>query len=243
MAKALEEVASFLESAPNLVNLSSYDKLIIVSDSKGRYLESELKNITVENLIVEFESYSGKRSIQGLTYLNNLISNENSRCATGGHKTILLFWFFTCDITNKIGKLIYPRYQSSDELIENTRFVFDEIVSLNNNNQNISIGILEVPPIFTRTWNERHGDPHWIAIDDKTLNEQVVALNTRIKQVNTTLGFTSPKYFTDFVKLRKGRSRSLRQNLEVDLMLDGVHPLGLLARKWLYRAVMAAIRL
>ena len=242
MAKALSSISDFLESVPEHVNTSIFDKLIIFSDSKGRYLEKEKDKVKCENLIIEIYPFSGKRSIPGLTDLNNKISLERQRCDLSGKKTFFLFWFFTCDISNKVGKLIFPRYQLNSELIENLDFVFQEVVRLNTDNDHIQIGLLETPPIFTQSWNQQHGDPHWVNIDDEGINSQVDSVNSQIRETNTTLGYLSPKFIADFIKTRKKQYKRLRINLNADLMIDGVHPLGLIARKWLHRIIMSVIR-
>ena len=90
MAKSLQSISDY----------SNFDKIIIISDSKGRYLQNEKVHLEIENIEIEIYAVSGRRSIPALTELNAKILQERERCMATGSKTFFLFWHFMCDASN-----------------------------------------------------------------------------------------------------------------------------------------------
>ena len=148
----------------------------------------------------------------------------------------------TCDLTIKRDRYIYKRYESYSDLESNLKPQLQGLVNLQKET-GVKIGILEAPPIFTREWNRLKDCHDWEIQDDKDLNEQVKKLNLLVREINSDLGYRSPRFLEDFVKSRKDKKTGkTRYSLSEKLLIDGVHPNELTAKKWLVQIVKSTTR-
>ena len=143
----------------------------------------------------------------------------------------------TCDLTIKRNQYIFQRYTDTDDLVSAVEPHLRSLVQLSKST-GVSIGILEAPPIFPKEWNRIRDCHDWEIQDDKPLNEQVQTINSLVQEINTDLGYRSPLFYQDFIKSRKSKNKAkVRYSLTSKLLVDGVHPNELTARKWLTQIV------
>ncbi len=71
----------------------------------------------------------------------------------------------------------------------------------------MNIGILEVPPVFTKTWNEQRGYEFADLCTDHDIHKQGRELNECIRNYNKILGYTSPKFENDFEISRRKKEK------------------------------------
>ncbi len=187
MSKPLRLIEKYLEEGHGVGQIPQFDTLVILSDSKGKYLKTELSKIhlTVPNII--WWCQSGKKTADGTQYLErkiNKLAKEN--------KTVFVaFWYGTCDVTVKQGEFIFQRYQQEDDLTSELQLCFNKLVQLNSRHENVSIGILEIPPVFTKEWNKAREYELADQICDKKIHEQI----SESKQTNSTLQHDSWLHF------------------------------------------------
>ena len=116
-----------------------YERVIILSDSKGNYLRTESDIIKHINIEIVWWTTKGRKTKQGIKYLT-----ENIASLRDGKKTVILFRDFTCDVSKKVDKLIYPNYTDSTDLIDNIKPYLDILKEIHSLERDIDIGILKI---------------------------------------------------------------------------------------------------
>ena len=112
----IKNIEKFLQKEAGKERSHKYQRLVILSDSKGRYLRTEADNVNTDGIEIIWWAVGGRSTKDGVRYLTENIAKLND-----GKKTLVLFWHFTCDLTKKIQRLIYPRYADIEELTDNLR--------------------------------------------------------------------------------------------------------------------------
>lgn len=240
MSKALKNIDKYLERNPGSEKTPGVETLVLLSDSKGSYLKSELDTIKLNKPEIVWATNPGKTTEQGADYLDRKLKS----IAENNGKTLVGFWYGTCDITIKQGQFIFQRYKCTEDLMNKLRESYKRLVTLQTKYDNVNIGILEIPPIFTKEWN-RHKDYEFVdLISDDKINEQVSEANKLIRQFNKDLDFQSPQFECDFVLSHRKKKKSTREVetktryvLSSALLKDGVHPIPVVARKWLHKII------
>lgn len=226
----MKNIEKFLDRERMSELIPKYNRIVILSDSKGNYIKAELDKIKHLNSEVVFWAKPGRNTKDGIAFLTNHIEDINDKC-----KTIILFWHFTCDATKKIGKIIQQRYDTAPDLTGNIEPHLKSLLSIHARHEHIDIGILECPPIFTKEWNKARGEQSSDRSDDTRLNEQISDLNSVIRTYNSRIGFSSPKFVCDFIHRNKRKGKKVKETLNPILLKDGVHPIGIVAYKWLVK--------
>ena len=229
----IKKIEEFIDKESSKEVTPKYKRIIIVSDSKGSYLRTELgklDKIKYGNVQIDIWERPGRRTIDGVKYLQQHIQDITD-------KTIVLFWHFTCDITEKKDRLIKQRFQSTEQLHDTINPSLNKLYEIHSTLEHIDIGILEVPPIFTREWNKRKTTDRGELDDDTPLHVQINELNSLIKSYNEKLGYNSPKFICDFIHRRKKRGSKAKSTLNPVLLKDGVHPINIVAHKWLLKII------
>lgn len=218
------------------VNPSTIKTLIpvVLSDSKGGYLKSEVSNNnTVEQSIIWWAQSSA--TIQDrITWLKENLHNK-IRLLGNIH---LYVWLGTCNLTTKDkGGFISLSPKGSVDLLMNN---FREIIKLLASYPESKITILEVPIYSIAKYNSTHHHPDIskFADQDVDLMTEILELNTRIKNLNQELQSTSPSFNRSLYSNTKHRSQdrnflTTRPSYNINLYFDGIHPKPLLARVWL----------
>lgn len=233
----IKKIEEFLEKESERNRTSKYGRLVILSDSKGRYLRTEEDKVKTCNLEIVWWSIGGRNTKGGVKYLT-----DNIHTLRDGVHTLILFWHFTCDITKKENNLIYPRYRDSTDLTDNIQPYLDVLKQIHSTEEKIDIGILEAPPVVTREWNKLKEAVDWEIVDDSDLHTQISTLNEIIRTYNGELNYQSPRFECDFQHRRRNRKKGsgvtkTKETLNPILLKDGVHPVGIVARKWLLKII------
>ena len=208
---------------------SKFRNFIIISDSKGKYLKSEASKSRIN---IQINSYPSCRTSVGVQKVESILQKISEQ---DKDSSIVLFWFLTCDVTRKEQKFIYQRYNDTEALKLEVKTSLDRLVELSSI-YGVKIGILEIPPIFTRIWNTIRGYKGPEEIDDKPINNQIREPNKLVEETNSQLGYKSPKVFIDLVRSSK-RKQVTRQTFDPRALSDGVHPGPVIAKKWLFKII------
>ena len=178
--------------------------LIIVSDSKGKYLKRCVQNIVPEKNTV-FEFKGGRTTKQAEDYICSNIDYYIHRYGS----ILLVLWTGTCDLTKKVqskqfnGKIIVDL---SDTSVEEIVIQYQRFFSLCQSRGDLLKSLLLECPYYSITiWNSFQGHPDSSVYDhsNKVLHEKITELNDKIKCLNSEQGIISPRFSTDMIKCRK----------------------------------------
>ena len=210
---------------------------VILADSKGRYLHSEVVTLYEREIVWLYKSGSTIKDARLL-----LEANLQDIIQRYGNISLYL-WFGTCSLTYKIPKskgCISLRTRTRDSIQEITDEI-QKISALIQQYPGSKLTILEIPIYSISTWNKtrNHRDVTQFLEQDRELEEQIVETNRLIRYINSTLGSYSPKFSSDLAvtsKYRKGLhhnklGRRVHHNFK--LYKDGIHPNRILAVAWL----------
>lgn len=244
MSSAVRKIEEYLAKNPGKDKIPSVDTLVLVTDSKGRYLQSEVGKVKLNkpNLIWLYES--GRNTEKGVKAVEENIDSLSKK-----GNVLILFWHGTCDITDKQGKHIFQRHHLTEDLISTLRPSFDKLVQLNDKYDNVNIGLLEVPPIFSKTWNRQKGYEFADLSSDFEIHQQSQELNKVIREFNSVLSYNSPQLENDFIVSRRKRKRTKREvenktryDFTDALLKDGIHPISIVAQKWLHKIINSVLQ-
>ena len=127
---------------------SSTLQILIISDSKGRYIQNQTKNLQFPTANISFYHLGGRSSASGLSFIRENITTFHNKYPN----LLILFWHDTCDITRKVGKHIFTKHKTVTETSDAAKFHFTKI---SNDHPTIKFGILEIPQISILNWNKQ----------------------------------------------------------------------------------------
>ena len=209
-------------------------KPIIISDSKGRYIQDQIT--TEQSLGIKFISKKGWKIQSCIDWVEDNL--KYYRSTTAG-KHIVCIWLGTCDLTdlNKKSRLLTLNANNDS----NVRYLRRKFIELKQIIKNIlpstKVIILEVPTFSIQRWNVNRGRPNSDEFieQDESLWSQIEQLNEYIRELNR--GSTpSPKFNQDLLRGTKGRNQKAEIDYYYNLNLyreDGVHPKPALAKLWM----------
>lgn len=203
---------------------------VILSDSKGRYLQqfSECSGINIWH-------FSGKSSAQLATELELCLPFE--RKSKG--PLFIYVWGGTCDLSRKRGQVCEIRCTDDSSvgiIISN----YEKIATIAKQH-NCKIRFLHTPTFSLSEYNKKLRNKNWVdyIAQDCEVHRQISVLNVEIDKLNDRLGlFGTPKFNLDLVCSRGGTNRRRRYSFNFKLFTDGVHPGDILARYWLRKIVL-----
>lgn len=227
--KYLDKLDLKLESAEN--------KIVVCSDSKGRYLKPFVPKIYQRNFI--WYTKSGRSTLGGVKFIQNRLE----RLSKTNKRVTLVFWHGTCDITRKEGKFICLKNRFDSEVVGKLKRTYSKLIKITKQYPNIELCLLEIPPISVRIWNKTHDHDTWFLEDDVVVNDQVRAHNELIRSLNCR--YVSPRFALDLLKSRSNKKSSkkinsrsrVRYSYNFFLLSDGVHPIGVVAKYWAFRII------
>jgi len=196
---------------------------IVLSDSKGRYLQREVDpNRHPENKIFWWCNKGAKTECQFQWLKDNLLTKFEE--LSSEHLTIYV-WLGTCDITHKIGDFIELTSVNNDS-VNKICNSYKEIYKFLSGFPTIKVVFLELPFYSIYLWNlyRKHPNPHKYREQDKLLSNQISAVNSFIRETNTVLRAHSPNFGLDLEKCRKHRGKPTEYSHNYGLMQDGVQP-------------------
>lgn len=208
-------------------------KPVVLGDSKGRWLRSFVKT-TIESEILWLCS-GGCTSERGYGMIEKNIEHYIQIFG----KIHLYVWLGTCDLStlHKQSKLLTIKNTQEDALREIIN-CYHKFVALIKKYPGNRITILETPVYSIDQWNlKKAPSVRQEEQLDIELIRQIIELNGSIRYINDTLGSSSPAFSADISHHLSARSRLRRGNItdnyNFNLYVDGIHPVGSLARVWL----------
>ena len=212
-------------------------KIIILSDSKGRYLRNQACKGNTRNIHFVYR--------KGATISNQKLVQQVIRNAKFELNPIILVWFGTCDFTVKTGKEIRVAESSEctervvEKIIARYRELKRQILFVN---KSANVFFVECPPISTKRWAERtSGNGDEFIKQDEKLAILIQVFNTKLCELN--LGIKVPKITQDLIRSSKQKHFKTRYKVNWNLYSDGIHPCDVLAELWLYRLYYFATNL
>ena len=211
-------------------------KVILMSDSKGRYLKAEVNK---GEDIIDFIFESGARSD------NKKLLEKVKSFITGLQNPVLMVWLGTCEFTKKEKDFTISlvKDRTVDEVIENLKQIKKEILKTNSSTE---ILFLQCPIYSIKEWNKHHGheNPDSFGGDDLILEEKVDSLNLELIALNEH-SFSRPKFSLDIVRSSKVKSGATKFRKKTtyryeDYYSDGIHPCSLLSKLWLFKLLRIA---
>lgn len=231
-----------------LVDTSNFDAFLpqlkvtpmVLTDSKGSYLKSEVSTAIESSVIWWYNS--GWNSDTGLGYLTR---NVTAAIRTYGRIHVYV-WLGTCDLTKKLRYLrsessrapvrgcidLNPEH-SGARLISN----FEKISELARRHK-FKLTFLELPVYSIREYNKNrgHDEPDIFSQNDKQLQTRIKVVNEHIERLNNLNQFDNkkiPRFNCDLSRNRKNRGRRSKKYYTFGLYRDGLHPDELLSKCWL----------
>ena len=217
---------------------SIHGQLIVLSDSKGRYVKDV--QYTLPGFDIRFEGRSGFRLFQGLNWLK---ANLQSLVTLYSHITLNV-WLGTCDLTvKKQNHQLALRFVDDDCCY---RFVISQIekyYQLIASYPTVRLVFLQIPPYSIVRWHECKGLPvtKGTKEDDLILFRRINYINEFIDLVNDRHGVSSVRFRLDLYQEKKRPNHPARKSITYKQTLDGIHPNSLLSQVWLKRIVERAI--
>ena len=217
--------------------------VIVVSDSKGKYLKRCVESIVPEkNIIWEFKG--GRTTKQAVDHIATNIDYYRHKYGS----LLLLLWTGTCDLTSKVDNsckrdrkiIVDIRQTSVDEIV----LQYERFLSVcSSYGDNVKPIILECPYYSISIWNNTQGHPNPTSFDKNNLilHQQITELNQRIKTLNEIHNVTAPRFSTDMIRCRKLKKNYPTKTVSYSLLKDGIHPGVTLSKYWIRRLVIAVI--
>ena len=121
---SLPSLEKYLQENPVIVPSGTQDTtVIVVSDSKGRYLQRQVQNTVSERNII-WESRPSRSSQQAADFI---LYNINSWKSKYG-QILILVWAGTCDLTHKIKEPSGQSSRSRKKFIDLNSIAIEDIV-------------------------------------------------------------------------------------------------------------------
>ena len=212
-------------------------KPVIISDSKGRYLQNCVEpNKCPENEILWIWK-SGATTFERYLWLKENIDYLISKY----HALSVYIFTGTCDLTikqqvkvgrkSKRSKYVQLRDKCCVSLLERHYVMIQRLLQ----RKQVKVTFLHCPYYSLERYNKRKGHPQPSVFKtyDKTLTEYVNSLNIYIDQLNKQMGTYSPKLNEDLRRSRKAKNKRPRYSWNFNMFTDGIHPKPKLAKSWL----------
>ena len=224
---------------PSSLNVPHSKTPVLLSDSKGRYLQDEIGRFYgIENDIL-FWCKSGATCREQYDYLVRKLETTLQ-----SYPAIVLYvWVGNCDLTEKTGPVIELKTRDSSSVKAITD-CYRDIYNFVSKLPTVDLVFLEIPPYSIYHYNDKNQPTpltrtqiRQFKRDDFTLNTQIEQVNSFIRDTNRLLHKSSPRFSIDLQNCRKDRhSENGRYSFRFyALYLDGIHPCPTLANYWLVR--------
>jgi lysophospholipase L1-like esterase len=219
--------------------LSPHRKPILLTDSKGFNLQSEVR-INPETFI-EFWARASLTVADGLQYLKDNLQKHINLLHP---QTVTLFiWLGTCDLTYKPKheRFIYLKSKKNTTVNSVCRTLKEIHNFTKQFGSKVKVIFLHLPIYSIYHWNfhKQFGSGVWkFKNDDRLLRQQIEVVNNYINDLNRILHVHSPQFSID---LKNSHRRYLpthsytEYGYRFNCYKDGVHPKPLLAKLWLIR--------
>ena len=144
----------------------------------------------------------------------------------------VLVWFGTCELTVKTGKYIniVDEVQTKiEQIIESYKKLKLEVATINRQSR---VLFIECPYISAQQWNHYKGDIDESRYQevDYELEQAVNSLNDKINEINQS---ATPRLSQDLIASTKKKDQRTKYKVNYKLLVDGVHPSGVLSKLWI----------
>ena len=217
------------ECVPNRVQTR---KLLVISDSKGGYLDRLTKQTFVQRSIT-FLYRGGRTSEQTADFIESNLDNFLSI-----HGKILIAIFSgTCDLTVKHGNYVQLSETKVCDIIKQ----YNRIVAFcKPYGDRVKVVILETPYYSIKIYNKHIGTTDRSvsdSCDTRKLKRKIDLLNEKVHALNNLNNVRVPKFTKDLIKTRKSNKKRKFETVSYSLLKDGLHPRPLLSRYWQRRLI------
>lgn len=198
--------------------------VIFRSDSKGRAFLPFLNHSRI-NLIYRSGSKLSDDFMQGYTL---------NRIKRTFKPTVILF-FGTCEIVDKKGKYLFIPQDINARIEEIIAKYIQYKETVLSYNPDATVLFLDCPYLSLIVWNflRKHPTPGIFEADQKILEEGILALNRKLKDINGPRPV--PRLTLDFMYSIKKKNKAIKRLRNYGLLYDGVHAGRLLAKLWALR--------
>ena len=231
LPKLLKEIRKIEGGGRIPIRLTKKDKVFLVGDSKVRYIEDQLQDADGDVKRIECRSRKGK----GTT--SDFFKKKLFKKIPKYQKPIVLFWFGTCELTNKPKHSKYVYLKSNLPLeLENLKRRYTRLKErILRINKDATVVFIDIPYCSILHFNATRAHPDLKQFNgkDKKLNDKIDELNAFLKTLN--LPQHSPRLSQDTIQCTKKRGKPTKQNRNFSAYTDGVHPDITLARLWTLR--------
>ena len=211
--------------SPQVVNTRPAKIPVVLSDSKGKYLQHEIDiSHFYSDIIWMCKPGKGLQFILDWLKQNVLKIFHN----LGSVQVALYIFVGTCDLTIKDGRYISLKSQDSSNVSERCSS-FQELNDFVCSLENVTPTFLELPHYSIYWWNKfkGHSAPVEFIDSDKTLKTQIELVNKFLIKfgLNEKNHVNSPQFNLDLVATRKRRhNKHTTYSIQYRLYLDGIHP-------------------
>lgn len=229
---SIPDLKRYLTKPECVPNKFQIRKLLVISDSKGRYLDN-LKKQTFAQRSIRFLHKGGRTSEQTADFIENNLSHYVNIYG----RILIAVFSGTCDLTNKCGNFV----QLSKTKVEDIILQYNRILSICQPfGDQVKVVFLEVPYYSIKIYNKYLGTKHREALDSvntRTLKKKIDLINEHIHLLNKSNSVRAPKFTKDLIRTRKGNKKRKLETVSYSLFKDGLHPRPLLSRYWQRRLI------
>lgn len=227
------DLRKYLNNKPEYIPNKHHNRtLLVISDSKGGYLDRLTKQTPVQRSI-KFLYKGGRTTEQTANYIE---SNLNSFVNIHG-KILIAIFAGTCDLTKKCGKHI----QLSETKVNDIITQYKRILSFcKPYGDCVKVAILETPYYSIKIYNKHNGTIDRTvsdSVDTRKLKRKIDLLNEQVHILNQSYNIRVPKFTKDLIRTRKSNRKRKLETVSYSLFKDGLHPRPLLSRYWQRRLI------
>ena len=206
--------------------------LLVISDSKGGYLDRLTKQTPVQRSI-KFLYKGGRTTEQTAKFIE---SNLSSLVNIYGNILIAIF-AGTCDLTTKCGNYIQLSGTKINDIITQYRRILSFCKQYGDR---VKVAILETPYYSIKIYNKHNGTTGRAvsdSVDTRKLKRKIDLLNEQVHIINQSNNIRVPKFSKDLIRTRKSNKKRKLETVSYSLFKDGLHPRPLLSRYWQRRLI------
>jgi hypothetical protein len=229
---SVQKLAKFMQK-PRSVTIGHKSKApVIISDSKGEYLKSQIIHPEDRNII-----WWCKRETTIDQSLRWLRSNIDSKIQQLGNIHFYV-WLGTCNITTKTSDFTIALTSQSSDASNSVFNKFKEYIDIIKPYPNCKLTFVEIPHYSIVHWNKRikPAKAESLTEQDIQLENQIEGLNKLIHDWNTAQEVHSPLLNIHLIarkQIRRGKNKPSKKYINYNLLVDGIHPKPILAKTWL----------
>jgi len=232
--KNLRKAVNCLEQKIDEVQHSKTPSLIILADSKGKYLKRAI--FPTDRFITNEISWCCKGGATIRDSYNYV--KRNLKTAKSAINRVVYVWLGTCDLTKKLdnGEITLNSYHSSsvDCIVTQYRELSQFFKA-----KECAVVFLEIPYFSIKIWNVRKGHHQLDKYieEDLILKSQIERLNEEIKCLNGENKVQAPLFNKDLQKARS-HNGTAQYYTNWAQFTDGIHPGSLVSRVWLLKIIL-----